>query len=148
MFTWIQFTCLFKHILMTPKQCCICKKYVNKHTSLTCIICSCVYHTKYLPYLQINDVELITNWHCIKCISSILPFNHLKNDYDFLNSMPSLMTGLMLRIYRFVIYKISYLILLILIIIAIICLCTIMIRIYNILITCTQPYKITLNISV
>ena len=72
---------------MTPKQCCICKKYVNKHTSLTCIICSCAYHTKCLPYLQINDVKLITNWHCIKCISPILPFNHFKNYYDFLNAI-------------------------------------------------------------
>ena len=32
-------------------------------------------------------MELITNWHCIKCISSILPFNHLKNYYDFLNAI-------------------------------------------------------------
>ena len=37
--------------------------------------------------MQINDVELITNWHCTKCISSILLFNNKKNYCGFRNAI-------------------------------------------------------------
>ena len=128
---------------MTPKQCCIHKKYVNKHIFLTCIICSCVYHTKCLTYLQINDVELITNWHCIKCISSILPFNHFKNDFDFLSDDWFDVTNISFcdlqnkLLNPFDLNNNSHNLPMYL--------CTIMIRICNILITCTQPNKITVT---
>ena len=71
-----------------PLLCNICNRRVLSHSViLKCSVCSCNVHINCLYDVTKNDTLYVNRrqnkWYCPKCIQSILPFNHYRDDNDF-----------------------------------------------------------------
>ena len=70
--------------------CLICNKPVLSHSYyLICSTCESCTHLKCLPNVDKTGAlytnRLTNQWICIKCSSSIFPFNHIQDDIEFLS---------------------------------------------------------------
>ena len=76
-------------------NCNICNKKVQSFSHhLVCFYCKGKCHLKCLPMVSVDDT-IYTNrqqerWMCIKCSGTILPFNHMYDDCDFMNALSEL----------------------------------------------------------
>ena len=72
--------------------CNTCQKKVLQHSfHLKCYICTHLVHLKCLPC--VNKSDYIFNnrdaniWYCTKCTESLLPYNHIFDDSDFMDAL-------------------------------------------------------------
>ena len=73
-------------------ECNICFRRVLKHSlNIKCTVCKTAVHIKCLsdvtrqdPIYRYRDNN---NWICTVCIQSVLPFNHFKDDDDFIDAV-------------------------------------------------------------
>ena len=69
--------------------CNVCDKKVLRHSyKLQCSLCDHFVHLKCLPFVTKTDDICKTHkhnkWYCTKCISDVLPFNHMFTDEEFM----------------------------------------------------------------
>ena len=71
--------------------CLLCRKRLLSHS---CVISCCICHEKcHLRCISSNDEELrtiktdISQWFCITCVSSALPFNHYEDESEYKDAL-------------------------------------------------------------
>ena len=67
--------------------CQICTKRVYCcSTVLQCTACKGFFHINCITGLnKQNSLDYCEHWYCIKCMSSIFPYNHIDNDSEFID---------------------------------------------------------------
>ena len=72
------------------EKCQVCEKKILSHAKkISCHICEGVYH---LNCISVNAFEISTlildpDWFCVACSTSLLPFNHIDDEEDFLEAL-------------------------------------------------------------
>ena len=69
------------------KICSFCHEQVNGPSFLQCLICNCYYHVNCLRLDFIQDCSGVSSWYCIDCYSTILPYNHILDNSEFLSAL-------------------------------------------------------------
>ena len=74
---------------MAVSKCNVCDRKVLRHSySLRCSLCKQHVHLNCLPFVSRADDLYQTHennhWYCTRCITDILPFNHISTDEDFI----------------------------------------------------------------
>ena len=91
---WYQ--CAFPSWCIIMDNCPICNHKVLQHArKVICIVCSKNYHLKCISIDPdyMNEIEKIRQtWYCCDCLSSILPFNCIDDDNEFLLSINDLVS--------------------------------------------------------
>ena len=74
-------------------KCNVCTHRVHTNAiTVKCVLCLGILHDKCLYNIHRNDMKYLNanQWLCLKCISANIPFIHIEDEYEFLESIEAL----------------------------------------------------------